>query len=95
MHDAGHGRFAARAHDGCSAGNRTGGRQPPNKAEPRLAAPWAKTSALGRWLPPIIRSATSADKSDDKGRWQKLDNAVEGNRGQLRYRQLIRQGAKA
>ena len=37
---------------------------PPNRADPMLAMPCASTSALGRCCPPIIRSATIADKRD-------------------------------
>ena len=38
--------------------------RPPNSAEPTLATPWATSSPLERWRPPVMPSATTADSSD-------------------------------
>ena len=57
-------RLSSGADVGGGARDRAGRGRPPNSAEPMLAQPCAITSALGRWLPPIIRSATIAESSD-------------------------------
>ena len=37
---------------------------PPNMGDTQLAIPWATSSILDLWLPPIIPSATTAHNSD-------------------------------
>ena len=57
--------------------------RPANKDEPIFAAPWASTSALGRCLPPFMRSATIADNSDSTPAKNAITNA-EGNNSIIR-----------
>ena len=53
--------------------------KPPNRGETMFAAPCAISSALDRWLPPIIRSATIADRSDSTPARKAMTNAEGSN----------------
>jgi hypothetical protein len=63
--------------------------RPPNSADAVLATPCATSSALERWRPPVMPSATTADSSDStpaeegdgQRRRQQLGGALERNVG--------------
>ena len=66
---------------------------PPNRGDAMLATPWATSSMLERWRPPIIPSATTAESSDSTAPSRAMVNAAPMSPGICRKVTAGRDGA--